>query len=118
VIGDAIKYDRIEQATRHLQAADQALRRLAVELADVGIGPTRGVEITQMTRTFDIWFDNIFSDWAVRNRIEEAAQRLTDSRRALVAVQQELAQRQETARRRHHELVADRELVIDTLTAG
>lgn len=118
LIGDAFKYDRIEQATRQLQAADQAMRRLAVELADVGMGPTRGVEITQMTRAFDIWFDNIFSDWAVRNRIEEAAARLAESRRALLKVQEELSRRQQDARKRHHDRVAERELMIDQLTAG
>ena len=26
-------------------------------------------------QAFDVWFDNIFSDWSVRNRIAEAAER-------------------------------------------
>jgi hypothetical protein len=29
----------------------------------------------RLTRTFDVCFDNIFSDWSVRSRITEAAKR-------------------------------------------
>ena len=40
--------------------------------ADVHL-PVRGVQVDQMMRTFDVWFDNIFSDMAVRSRIQDAA---------------------------------------------
>ena len=45
-----------------------------------GVG---GIEVSTMAQAFDVWFDNIFSDWSVRNRITEAAQR-TDAAAAAV----------------------------------
>lgn len=115
---DLAKYDRIEEATQQMRAADQAMRRLSVELADVGMGAARGVEVTEMTRTFDIWFDNIFTDWAVRNRIEEAAGRLADSVKSLVTVTKELGERRAVAERRRASLAADRDQLLEEPNNG
>ncbi len=84
LLTDMVKYDRIEQAQRLVRRANDALAHLATELADVGITGVRGVEVDNLTRTFDIWFDNIFSDMSVRSRIQEARGRLES---ALVAVE-------------------------------
>jgi hypothetical protein len=76
LITDAIKYDRLDRAGELMRAADAALVRLSRELADVGVAGAGGIEVTELTRMFDVWFDNIFSDWAVRNRISEASGRV------------------------------------------
>ena len=45
-------------------------RRLARELADVGVRSTvERLQVDGLTRTFDVWFDNIFTDWSVKSRI-------------------------------------------------
>lgn len=83
MLTDMAKYDRIDKATAVLHQADIALAAFSRELADIGVQGVRGVEVTGMTRTFDVFFDNIFSDMAVRSRIMEAADR---TRQALSAV--------------------------------
>jgi hypothetical protein len=70
-----MKYSRIDEATAQLRLADEALRTFSRELADVRMAAVRGVEVGEMTRVFDVWFDNIFSDWAVRDRIRDATER-------------------------------------------
>ncbi len=112
MIGDMVKYDKIDQAQRLMRDADTALRVLSRELADVGMSGVGGVEVTEMTRVFDVWFDNIFSDWSVRNRIDEAASRLARAHRPVGEVRQRLAERataldEELGRlaRRRHELL-------------
>ena len=80
---DAAKYDRVDRAVAQLRAAGQALKALSSELADVRIPATPGLDIPELTHTFDVWFDNFFSDLSVRDRIREAA---ASSRRALEAV--------------------------------
>ena len=76
LLTDSIKYDRMDQAAELMRAADAALVHLSRELADVGLAGVGGIEVTKLNRTFDVWFDNIFSDWSVRNRISEAAARV------------------------------------------
>ena len=65
-----------------------------------------------MTRVFDVWFDNIFSDLAVRDRIREATER---TRQALAAVDESL--RRVSARGRDLQvraagLTAERERIL------
>lgn len=77
-----MKYGRTDEATAQLRRADEALSASSRELAGVRMAAVRGVEVGEMTRMFDVWFDNIFSDWAVRDRIRDAADR---TRQAIVA---------------------------------
>lgn len=76
LITDSIKYDRMDRAAELMRAADAALAHLSRELADVGVAGAGGIEVTELNRTFDVWFDNMFSDWSVRNRISEASDRV------------------------------------------
>ncbi|MFC4787196.1 hypothetical protein ACT8ZV_22155 [Nocardioides sp. MAHUQ-72] len=83
MLGDMMKYDRMDRASALMREADRAMRHLSTELADVGVAGVGGVEVTGLVQAFDVWFDNIFSDWSVRTRIAEAARR-TDAAAAAV----------------------------------
>lgn len=76
LITDSIKYERMDRAAEMMRAADAALVHLSRELADVGFAGVGGIEVTELTSMFDVWFDNFFSDWSVRNRISEASARV------------------------------------------
>lgn len=95
MVADMVKHDRLDRAQALMHRADAALARLATELADVGIGAVGEVGITEMTRALDVWFDNIFSDWAVRDRIEQAARRVDALSQAVADVGRELVRRRE-----------------------
>ncbi|WP_101523545.1 hypothetical protein [Nocardioides houyundeii] len=69
VFADLAKHHRLDRAGALMRHADAALRHLAAELADVQVAAVGEVGVPELTRTLDIWFDNIFSDWAVRDRI-------------------------------------------------
>jgi chromosome segregation ATPase len=79
LLTDMMKYDKVDQATETLRRADLALAAFSRELADVDLPAVGGVRVEQMMRTFDVWFDNIFSDLAVRARIEDTAHRVTQA---------------------------------------
>ena len=92
LLTDMMKYDKVDQASDALRRADVALARFSRELADVELPSVHGVQVDQLMRTFDVWFDNFFSDMAVRSRIQDAAQRvagaLTQVERALGAIEE------------------------------
>ena len=112
LLTDMVKYDRMDQAQALMRRADDALSDLGVELADVGMEPVGGVEVTELVRAFDVWFDNIFSDWAVRERIGEAAARVAEARGAVGEVRRRLVDRLLQAESREAELVARREELL------
>ncbi len=78
LITDMMKYDKIDKAAQLMRSADGALVHLSRELADVGVAGVGGIGITELSRGMDVWFDNIFSDWAVRDRIIDAAARVNE----------------------------------------
>ncbi len=95
MLTDMMKYDKVDRATATLRRADLALAAFSRELADVNLPQVHGVQVDAMMRTFDVWFDNIFSDMAVRSRIEDAARRVAQ---ALSQVEQALSALQQKGR--------------------
>lgn len=88
---DMMKREKMDQAVALMRTADEALRRLSRELGDLGRRGVGGIEIGALAGTFDVWFDDIFSDWTVMNRIGEARDRVRSAQDAVGQVHQEAA---------------------------
>jgi hypothetical protein len=113
MFGDMMKYDRMDQAQRLLHDADQALRHLSVELKDVGMSAVvNGLAVDGLTQTFDVWFDNIFSDWSVRTRIMDAGRGTEAAARMVHEIRGRLAQQERDLAAREAALVAERERLL------
>ncbi len=82
-IADMVKHSKIDHASRGFADVDRALDRLSTELRDLKLPSVRGVDVGELLGTFDVLFDNIFSDWMVRGRIQEAQERSGAVYRAL-----------------------------------
>lgn len=76
LVADVMKYGRLDRAQAGLREADAALAHLAAELADVGLDGVGSIQIDQLTQFLDVFFDNIFSDWAVRGRVRDALEKV------------------------------------------
>jgi hypothetical protein len=109
LVTDVMKYGRIDEATAQLRRADEALHAFSRELADVRMAAVRGVEVGEMTRLFDVWFDNIFSDWAVRDRIREATDRTRQALSAVDAALHDISARGRLVQARIAEIAAEQE---------
>ncbi len=105
---DAMKYDKMDKAAAALRGADARLRTLRVELADVDLTGVPEMQVANLTRTFDIWFDNIFSDWSVRSRIGDALKGAIDARHSVRQVSGVLAGRKSETESEAERLVARR----------
>ena len=90
LVSDMVKHSSINDATEAFREVNRALERLSVELADIGGAAIDGVEVSQTLAVFDVLFDNIVSDWMVRERISEAKSRAEDLRRRLSQLAGEL----------------------------
>ncbi|MFI2295574.1 hypothetical protein [Isoptericola sp. NPDC019571] len=112
MLASMVKHDRMDRAAGLLREADGALRHLTVELGDLGEQGVGGVGVDGLTRTLDVWFDNIFTDWSVRNRIAEARDRVAAASRAVHGVRQRLAERSAAAEAELAALAARRESLL------
>lgn len=105
VISSAMKHDRLDEAARAATEADRCLAALRTELADVGTDLTAPrLQLDGFTRFVDIWFDNIFTDLAVRDRIKRAQQEVARLEEQVHGVRERLRERAGRARHRQTEL--------------
>lgn len=87
-IASSIKHGKLDDAAAAAARADWFLAALRTELADVGVtGVTGSVGVDGLTRFADVWFDNIFTDMAVRDHIKQAQHNLARSQRMVADVQ-------------------------------
>lgn len=111
-ITSLVKYNRVDEASKLMRAADAALARLALELVDVGMDGVGNVGISETTRGLDIWFDNVFSDYSAKQRIQEAATRVYELRSAVRDARKGLEGRTNAALLRLVELEAERNRLL------
>jgi hypothetical protein len=109
-ISSAVKHSRLDAAAR----ADQCLAVLRTELADLDlVGPTAPrLAIDGLTRFVDVWFDNVFTDFAVRDRIKQAQQNVVRSTRLVSTVHGQLQRRAADAQARLAAIESERRALL------
>lgn len=113
-IASALKHDRLDEAAAAAAIADHLIGKLNTELADVpgGAGTASTVAVDGMTRFLDVWFDNIFTDLAVRDRINQAQARARHCDQQVARIGRQLDRRQAQTRARLAEIAAEREQTL------
>jgi hypothetical protein len=104
LIASSVKHSRLDQASAAAARADRALAVLRGELADVGVAGPGGITVDGLTRFADIWFDNILTDLAVRDRIGRARRAVAGSLASVIAIQDAVEERRTAARTRLAEI--------------
>ncbi|MDO3638284.1 hypothetical protein [Mycolicibacterium arseniciresistens] len=114
MIASMVKNDRLDEVAALLRAADSALRAFTAELSDVHMAGVRLVELGEFTKMFDVWFDNLFTDLAVRDRIIEAKEKVTEAITGVHRIQEGVASRIDEVTARLERLHADRVELLTT----
>ena len=72
LVADLAKYSHLDQAQSYVEQLQSDLRRFKTELADVHITSDLQISVDGFLRFADYFFDNIFTDWAVMDKISRA----------------------------------------------
>ena len=92
LVSDVMKYCRLDEAQQQISSVQSALRRYQSELADVAQTVEFGLQQDGFTQTMDIWFDNIFADWAVLDSIRRSKDELMGVENRVQSIQWKLEQ--------------------------
>ena len=90
LVSDMMKYSRLDDAQQQLTGVASALRRYRAELEDVARTVEFNVKPDDFTQTMDIWFDNIFTDLAVLDRIRQSRDQMLDLKNRVRSIQEGL----------------------------
>lgn len=74
------KRNKIEEANEYIQGIIDSVKDLEKELKDVDMVLPEEISNTMSDRAFDIWFDNIFTDFRVQGEIKETLNELKEFR--------------------------------------
>lgn len=80
------KRDNIRNANEDIREISQALHRLNQELEDVNMTLPLEINDTISDTVFDVWFDNIFTDWQVQDEVSKKLVEIKQFRSELVAL--------------------------------
>ncbi|MEI6497793.1 MAG: hypothetical protein WCO88_14110, partial [Actinomycetota bacterium] len=105
-----VKRERVAQSLETIHRLNRALDVYRSELQQVlaPVTTPSGLEIGATSWTFDVWFDNIFSDWAMQTRIG-------DAQRSVRAVQDGLDEAITALRAQRTQVVADAAVASDEI---
>lgn len=88
------KHNKIEDATKILHKVSYLIESFNKELKDVYVNTeVLDVNISSFTKTFDIFFDNIFSDISVQNEINGGIERVVNLKAKINNVMNNLEER-------------------------
>lgn len=80
LITDMIKHSKLDEAQNQVTVLQEKLRRFKTELADIEIQADLQVGISGFMRFADVFFDGLFADWAVINKINNSKSQVQDTR--------------------------------------
>lgn len=95
LVADMMKYSRLDEAQAQIESLRGDLRRYQAELADVERLEHFDVRPDNTTQVFDIFFDNIFSDWMVRDQIQRSQNEMYGLNSRIEAIQSRLRREME-----------------------
>lgn len=88
---DMMKYDKINQAEEKMSRLEQVLENYTKELKDLSLDTHFTYEtFNDMNKTFDIFFDNFFSDWNTKEKIGRNSDMLKTLSESIVNLQDKL----------------------------
>lgn len=80
MLADLAKHSELDRAQNEIEQLQIDLDHFRTELADVTIRADMQVQIDGFLRFADYFFDGLFADWAVRDRIQQAQSQVVETR--------------------------------------
>ena len=90
LIADAMKYSRMDEAQKKMELVQSDLRRYKAELADVAHTAAFDLQPGGFLQFADFFWDNIFTDFAVRDKIYQAQDQMQELKNQVSRIQMEL----------------------------
>ncbi|MDD4683314.1 MAG: hypothetical protein PHQ55_09130 [Eubacteriales bacterium] len=96
MISDFAKHNHLDEAQSKVEYLQMQLRRFKTELADIQISADMNIQIDGFLKFADFFFDGLFADWAVLDRIGNSKQQVTQTKQQIEQVLNRLDQMKRT----------------------
>lgn len=86
LVADLAKHSHLDEAQGAVEQLQSQLRRFKTELADVTIQADMQVNVDGFLRFADYFFDGLFADWAVLDRISQSKEQVQNTKQQIETV--------------------------------
>lgn len=90
LLADMAKHDKIDEAQELIESLQRQLRSFKTELTDVHIDASITINISEMLKFADYFFDGFFADYEVKHRIEDSMEQVEETKEKIVAMLRQL----------------------------
>ena len=86
LVADFVKHSHLDEAQRAVERLQSQLRRFRTELADVTIQADMQINVDGFLRFADYFFDGLFADWAVLDKISQSKDQMQNTKQKIESV--------------------------------
>ena len=104
LISDLAKHSHLDEAQSAIEHLQSQLRKFKTELADVTIHANLQVNVDGFLRFADYFFDGLFADWAVLDKISQSKSQVQSTKNQIESVLSRLFSMTEAAEREQAEI--------------
>lgn len=112
IISDLAKHSHLDEAQSKVQQLQTDLRRFKTELADVTIQANMQVSVDGFLRFADYFFDGLFADWAVLDKISQSKNSVQSTKGQIENVLSKLRSMEATADQMIKRLEAEKASIV------
>ena len=109
---DMMKHDQLDDAQSKISQLQVELRKLKTELSDVEIHADIQVQIEEFLKFADYFFDGLFADWTVMDKIDESISEVKHTKSEILAVIGKLELKLENVEPGLQKLIEERENLV------
>lgn len=112
LISDLAKHSHLDEAQGKVQQLQTELRRFKTELADVTIQANMQVSVDGFLRFADYFFDGLFADWAVLDKISQSKSSVQSTKSQIESVLSKLRSMEATTDQIIKRLEAEKNAIV------
>lgn len=112
LVSDIAKHSHLDEAQSMVAQLQRQLRLFKTELADVTIQADMQVNIDGFLRFADYFFDGLFADWAVMDKISQSQSSVENTRRKIQKVLSQLKSMDAASEREIAKLQRERDAIV------
>lgn len=86
LLTDMLKHDHLDEAQTKINTLQVELRKFKTELSDVEVHADIQVQIEEFLRFADYFFDGLFADWAVMDKIDQSIGKVNQTQNEVLAI--------------------------------
>lgn len=109
---DMMKHEHLDEAQAKINQLQVELRKLKTELADVEVHADIQVQIEEFLRFADYFFDGLFADWTVMDKIEQSIDEVNHTQTEVLAVIEKLKEKMKIVEKREERIREELEKAV------